>query len=170
MVENHGPVAAADKEVGLVGGGDGGAEVGGFEDACDVVVALGDAVLAGGEMAVDEAEGGVVEGEARDDGAFVAVEAAQAALYHRARDVVDVGLFRDFGKDAGKETDHVGRVEEVVLRLGNVPLDGLGEVVLPEAVDAAHVLLLVGGALALALFALALEESLCRELLVFEID
>ncbi len=105
MVQDQRAVAAADKGVDAGGWVALGRQEGGLEDGGDVVVALVSAGLARGKMAVDEAERRVVDHEADDDGALVAVQSAHAALDFGAAEVGDALAEVGFDKDAREEAD-----------------------------------------------------------------
>ena len=110
VVHNHAAVAAGCEDVRVRNSGVVGEwicrEGLGFEDGCDVVVAVDGLGLSGGQMAVHEAQTAIVEDHAEDKRAFVAVQTAHAAFDFGCVDVFDPASEGALDEDAGEETDH----------------------------------------------------------------
>lgn len=94
-------------------------------------------------MAVYEAERAVVEDEAEDEGAFVAVQATHTTLYLCGTDILDSLAFFVSDEDTGEKTNHVRRVkQDVRLIKRHAVVNAPCQMLSPHPVLTTHVLLL----------------------------
>jgi len=85
-----------------------------FHYGGDVVIPMRGLPLAGGQVTIDEADGGVIEYEADDEGTFVTVYAAHAEFDLGGIHIADLGAFGGFYEYTGKETNEIGGVKKHV--------------------------------------------------------